>query len=150
MKKLIAMSLVVALVLSFGLMPASIVAADGKAAPKVTGDVWLTPPGGVPIHIWFVAQEAYAGRPVKGEFHQEFWPGGSYYCLNGYVTEAHIYSGYADFATYIYDVGQTLYVHVHDGGEPGIGVDTVDGGFNPDYASYGGWPIYEGNLVVHN
>jgi hypothetical protein len=110
--------------------------------------------GGLTVHIWFVAQEAYAGRPVKGEFHQEFWHGGRYDYFNGYVTEAIISSDYADFATYIYDsvlVGQTLYVRVYDGGQPGIGVDTVGGGsgLGSDYASYEQWPIYEGNLVVH-
>jgi hypothetical protein len=93
---------------------------------------------------------------VKGEFHQELWLGGSYYYFNGYVTDAHIYSGYANLEIYIYDVstdfylvGQTLYVHVHDGGEPGIGVDTVGGGFDPD-DSYPQYPIYEGNIQVHN
>ena len=154
-KKIFSILFALVLVLSFSLAMAGPVAAVGKAAPKVTGDVWFTTTDGYPRHVWFVAQEAYAGRPVKGEFHQEDWCGGSYHYYNGYVTAADIGINYANFATYIYDgsglVGQTLYLHVHDGGEPGIGVDTVDGGFSSDYTTYtGNWAIYEGNLVVHN
>ena len=104
---------------------------------------------------WLELKPPATQTAVKGEVHQEFWSRGSYYYFNGYVTEADIGVGYENFTTYIYDsnsnvlVGQTLYVHVHDGGEPGIGVDTIGGGPDPD-DSYPQYPIYEGNLVVHN
>ena len=154
MKKLIIFGVIaIFLVVSVG-----IVIASGNAAPKVTGDVWFTTTDGYPRHIWFDVHEDYASRPVKGEFHQEDWCGGVYHYYNGYITEADVDSagGYANFATYITDTntgktGATLYLHVFDGGEPGIGVDTVDGGWDADYSKYtAAWPIYEGNLVVHN
>ena len=126
-----------------------------NAAPKVTGDVWFTTLDGYPRHIWFDAHEAYAGRPVKGEFHQEDGCGGGYNYYDGYVIDVKVYIGYADFATHIYAgtgyIGQTFYLRVYDGGEPGIGNDTVGGGIdNPSYSGFKQWTIYEGNLVVHN
>ena len=153
MKKLIIFGVIaIFLVASVG-----IVIARGNAAPKVTGDVWFTTNDGWPRHVWFDAHEAYADRPIKGEFHQEDWCGGVFHYYHGDIIDVYVDSvnGIANFATYIYDTNNSslqdkiLYLHVVDNGEPGVGVDTIDGGLSPDYSSYDGWQIYEGNLVVH-
>jgi len=70
-----------------------------------------------------------------------------------------VYDSYADFEVHIYasnlglpwGVGATWYIRVYDGGEPGIGVDWLDGGLSSDYDSYdnSAWPIYEGNIQLH-
>jgi hypothetical protein len=128
--------------------------AVGKAAPKVTGDIWFvreTP--GVWRHLWFDAQEAIADRPVKGEFHQVDGFGNYY---DGHVIAVDAHYPYGDFAVYIdnsnaVSPGTVFYIRVFDGGEPGVGVDWLDGGLNPNYNSYdnSAWPIYEGNIQVH-
>ena len=139
MKKLTVLMLVVVLVLGLMLI------AVGARGPtnRATGEVWFTTDDGYPRHIWFDAHEAYAGRPEKGEFHQEDWCGGTYHWYNGYVINVDVDGNSASFDINFYEgngwaVGHILPLAVVDNGEPGIGVDTVNG-----------WPIYEGNLVVH-
>jgi len=134
-----------------------IVIARGNAAPKVTGDVWCTIDDGVSRHVWFDAHEEKDGRPAKGEFHLVDEFGNSYH---GHVTSVDVHNPYADFEVYVYMVNDVpvptgtiiLYFRAFDGGEPGIGVDWIGGGGDPNYESYdnySSWPIYEGNIQVH-
>jgi hypothetical protein len=150
MKKLIIFGVIaIFLVASVG-----IVIASGNAAPKVTGDVWFTiDDDEVPRHVWFDAHEEKDGRLAKGEFHQEDGFGNYYH---GHVTFVHVHNSYTDFKVYVdvsnaVSAGTIFYIRVYDGGEPGIGVDWLDGGLDPDYETYDNSanPIYEGNIQVH-
>ena len=133
-----------------------IVIARGNAAPKVTGDVWCTIEDGFSVHVWFDAHEEKDGRLAKGEFHLVDEFGDNYH---GHVTYVDVHNPYANFEVCV-DVHNDvpvpagtiiIYIRVFDGGEPGIGVDWIDGGENSDYDTYDNSsnPIYEGNIQVH-
>ena len=155
-------ALVGAMFLVFALAgPATAAPVPGGSAPKATGDVWAdrTTEGLGMAHMVFVAQ---ATTPTKGTF--------TYSDVNGAYT-IDVQAVKVDSATVVHfagpivsstypglGVGLFIGIAVRDGGEPGIGVDRVNGnvygtlaaaiaGFaslSPDYLT-----ASDGNLQVH-
>ena len=156
-----AAALVGAMVLVFALAgPTAAAPVPGGSAPKTTGDVWAdrTAEGLGMAHMVFVAQ---ATTPAKGSF--------TYSDVNGAYT-IDVQAVKVDSSTVVHfagpivtstypglGVGLFIGIAVRDGGEPGIGVDRVNGavygthaaaiaGFaslSPDYLT-----ASEGNLQV--
>ena len=157
-----AAALVGAMFLVFALAGSTTAApVPGGSAPKATGDVWAdrTTEGLGMAHMVFVAQ---ATTPAKGTF--------TYSDVNGSYT-FDVQAVKIDSATVVHFAGPVVGgnypgiglgvfvgIAVRDGGEPGIGVDRVNGnvyatlaaavnGFaslSPDYLT-----ASEGNLQVH-
>lgn len=124
-------ALVGAMLLVFALAaPATAASVPGGSAPKATGDVWAdrTAEGLGMAHMVFVAQ---ATTPAKGTF--------TYSDVNGAYT-IDVQAVQVDSATVVHfagpivsstypGLGTSLFIGiaVRDGGEPGIGVDRVNG-----------------------
>lgn len=159
MKK--AVALVSAMLLLFAFAgPTTAASVPGGSAPKATGDVWAdrTAEGLGMAHMVFVAQ---ATTPVKGTF--------TYSDVNGAYT-IDVQAVKVDSSTVVHfagpivnstypglGIGLFIGIAVRDGGEPGIGVDRVNGaGYGTLAAAVAGFaslsPDYltasDGNLQV--
>ncbi|NIT03651.1 hypothetical protein GTO10_01805 [Candidatus Saccharibacteria bacterium] len=131
-------------------------------AEKATGDVGFDTPWGW-VDLVFDAHEAWDGRPAKGWLS---WDRGGTYASSwsGPVVATNVVDNWATFTVRaMYGnpavVGCDLTFKVVDGGEPGVGYDTVNllsvvhspGDYCAAYGQIQGpYTIDAGNLQVHN